>query len=1102
MLITVLLATSSARGSLLVHDNFNYAANTVVAPGETLGSAADGFSNPWKFSGYSGEVVAGLEFPGVESSGNALKVCYEGAGYLFRGMASSLSAGTYYMSMIFFRDDADDGGGENWRWELRHAGSYASGPISSIKTSLGSTSGEQVNLQVAGDVFQVGVATYKPGTPVFMLAKIAIDDFGAETASMKWYRFGEPLPVVESGIVWDATGIGEFTGGSGWNFVLNSNIPEITIDEFRLGTELSDVIPVSPLNLPPAHPSFQHVFNYTAHYQIYNDESSPRYLTADNAAGYADGSPIKLSDANGQLTQRWVLDAFPDGQSRIRSFNAPYFVRANAEDGGWNSGDPVQLHSWMDWSSQKWTLIPQDDGHVSFKIAPNDFYMSAEAVSNDAPIELDSWQDESRQKWVLDIQDTIQSPYILRAADGNLLAFFRYSTPIASNQGLLYTSLDDGRTWSLKTAFAQDIYGPTLFVLNNDLYMLYVSMEDNTKLQLKKSADHGASWSNHVLAEFPDGVETSGGADVLIKDGILYYGFADRGGPGGWPSQYRLRVASCSVSSDLISASSWKVTAPLEFPSSPAVSGTRNGWLEANCVAGPDGRVWVVARVDKVSGGDVAAVLKVAADRTALEFNNQYPAPGNETGFIYAPWAGSSKFHFVYDDVSSRYLVMCNPYLGAPPSSSSHPYVRNILALYETTDLKNYQLVKTLVDDDSFEDWNQSSLRTGFQYPVFIIDGESLKYVVRTAYRSFDNYHDANMGTYHELENFREYLSPDGELAYYRFDAPNEPGLDSSKMKGNFSDVVGAEYAPNGKYGGCLLFDGVDDGLGLMHRVSPKLHRSKQVSVSVWIKNNTGSGPVFTSAIDGAFAGLALQVLYGKLQMTARSLSSDALQAREFAYPSTGQWHHVVALWDFENSTMRLWLDNVEQAGNGTVVFGSGEYTRGAPAYQDAIGRHFNGSQYFSGNIDEFHLYSRVLSGEEISALFYGPGYGEWASGNGLSEGPYGDDDQDGLLNLYEYGLGGDPANAASRGLAPQASVTKDRGTNWFCYVYSVLSAVDNGLFYSLELTDDLASGVWTNGGYIVAGTNAPGGAFNYVSNRVSAVDDDQKFIRLVIEQQ
>ena len=104
-------------------------------------------------------------------------------------------------------------------------------------------------------------------------------------------------------------------------------------------------------------------------------------------------------------------------------------------------------------------------------------------------------------------------------------------------------------------------------------------------------------------------------------------------------------------------------SSPKAFPATPAVQGIRKGWLEPNCARGPDGRIWVIARVDHEPEGNVAALLKLSTDRKQLEFKNQYPAVKDETGFFHAPWAGSAKFHILFDDVSGRYLVMSNPYL-------------------------------------------------------------------------------------------------------------------------------------------------------------------------------------------------------------------------------------------------------------------------------------------------------------------------------------------------------------------------------------------------------------------------------------------------------
>ena len=127
-------------------------------------------------------------------------------------------------------------------------------------------------------------------------------------------------------------------------------------------------------------------------------------------------------------------------------------------------------------------------------------------------------------------------------------------------------------------------------------------------------------------------------------------------------------------------------------------------------------------------------------------------------------------------------------------------------------------------------------------------------------------------------------------------------------------------------------------------------------------------------------------------------------------------------------------------------------------------------------------------------------GYAGWAGGWGVDIGAETNDyDADGLSNLYEFGLGGDPTNALDQGTAPTFGIADVGGINWFSYVYPQLSDLDSGLAYSLELNTDLVLGTWTNAGYIVTGTNVTGNALDFVTN-VTDTTDNEKFIRLIIQ--
>ncbi len=120
--------------------------------------------------------------------------------------------------------------------------------------------------------------------------------------------------------------------------------------------------------------------------------------------------------------------------------------------------------------------------------------------------------------------------------------------------------------------------------------------------------------------------------------------------------------------------------------------------------------------------------------------------------------------------------------------------------------------------------------------------------------------------------------------------------------------------------------------------------------------------------------------------------------------------------------------------------------------------------------------------------------YDAWTTNYGVTNGPAGDHDNDGLSNLYEYGLGGNPTNGFVDGNLP----TFGKGAGGLAYVHA-RRAGDPSLAYYLNLTDNLVYPAWTNQGYTVAGTNVTGGTFDYVTNLIDTVDS-AKFIKLIIE--
>ncbi len=116
--------------------------------------------------------------------------------------------------------------------------------------------------------------------------------------------------------------------------------------------------------------------------------------------------------------------------------------------------------------------------------------------------------------------------------------------------------------------------------------------------------------------------------------------------------------------------------------------------------------------------------------------------------------------------------------------------------------------------------------------------------------------------------------------------------------------------------------------------------------------------------------------------------------------------------------------------------------------------------------------------------------YVVWATLYGVG-GKEEDYDQDGLSNLYEFGVSGNPTNKVDRGIMP----TLTQQGNSFRYVHA--QRHDGAANYIVETSTNLLSG-WTNAGYAVLGTNSVSGNPDYDEVNCSIPQDAaQRFIRL-----
>ena len=355
------------------------------------------------------------------------------------------------------------------------------------------------------------------------------------------------------------------------------------------------------------------------------------------------------------------------------------------------------------------------------------------------------------------------SPSLIRLDSGDLLATHDYFGPGCPRNheneehlSSVYRSSDEGKTWTNVTHVAGQ-YWSTLFKHRGAVYLIGTSQQYGS-IVIRRSEDNGNTWTHPTDGR--SGLLSKGGfyheppnyhcapVPVLVKDGRLYRAFEDLD-PLPRNMGFRSLVLSAPEDVDLLDVSNWTMSNKLSFDPGwvPEEWGRLHspGWLEGNVVETPDGDIWNILRFNAVPLVDRAAIVQVHDQGRRLTFD---PA----TGFIDFP-GGGHKFTIRRDPVTKLYLTLAN-------NSTDPAYTkqRNVLVLNKSSDLRRWEPVQRLLEDDQDLSWEDSVEYTGFQYVDWHFDGDDIIYLVRTAYGGAHNRHDSNRITFHRLEGFRDFL--------------------------------------------------------------------------------------------------------------------------------------------------------------------------------------------------------------------------------------------------------------------------------------------------------------------------------------------------------
>jgi len=251
---------------------------------------------------------------------------------------------------------------------------------------------------------------------------------------------------------------------------------------------------------------------------------------------------------------------------------------------------------------------------------------------------------------------------------------------------------------------------------------------------------------------------------------------------------------------------------------------------------------------------------------------------------------------------------------------------------------------------------------TGINFNLFDTDNDS---------DGFLNWHEYLAGT---QENNASSTPPleFGMLAHWTFDESNGTILHDSSGNELNGTLTGFSnpWSP-GREGGSLRFDGVDDqvtfdGITQLNDIRP-------LSFSGWLKlDHNGSGYVFAkrSLGQGYWRFFASGPSKNWL---VRSTTGSAPTLQTSEVTPFFHWQHITLTWNglLTGQNTRLYIDGSEEmnitrtAGTGQIVSDVGNlFTLGS--------RPQNNSSFFKGWMDDFRIWDRVITPNEILSLYQG----------------------------------------------------------------------------------------------------------------------------------
>jgi hypothetical protein len=201
-----------------------------------------------------------------------------------------------------------------------------------------------------------------------------------------------------------------------------------------------------------------------------------------------------------------------------------------------------------------------------------------------------------------------------------------------------------------------------------------------------------------------------------------------------------------------------------------------------------------------------------------------------------------------------------------------------------------------------------------------------------------------------------------GLVAYYPFNG----NADDQSGNNNKGTVYGATLTNDrfGKPNSAFIFDGDDDYIEINH--SQSLNITKQITISFWVKFETDAPYYFPYHIIEKHDSWGFGQRNNEIGCIVITLTKEFyIWSKEdfgVSFEFNRFYHFVMA---YDGSKLNLFVDGILKAStnaNGSLIQNTNKVY---------ISRYnFGGDYFFDGTLDDFRIYDRALTEQEISALY------------------------------------------------------------------------------------------------------------------------------------